>query len=88
MKELEVQEYIQKYINVFKPQWTQQQYLDKIKSSNLNDILQTGFMLNLCLEVLPQLKKENITQIDIYEEYLNIFRKREISILKKNNSNY
>ena len=42
----------------------------------------------MSLEVLPLINKEQITSIDIYEEYVNIFRNREIEILTKDNNNY
>ena len=41
-------------------------------------------MLHMSLEVLPKIEKDEITMLDIYEEYVKIFRNREILILSKN----
>lgn len=38
----------------------------------------------MSLEVLPKIEKDEITMLDIYEEYVKIFRNREILILSKN----
>ena len=38
----------------------------------------------MCMEVLPSIKKDNITQSDIYEEYTKGYIKREVEKLSQN----
>ena len=42
----------------------------------------------MALEVLPQIGNKQITPVDIYEEYVNKFKKREFEKLNEDNGNY
>lgn len=55
--------------------------MNKLKSSKLEEVIKTGYVLYMCMEVLPSIKKDNITQSDIYEEYTKGYIKREVEKL-------
>ena len=57
------------------------EYLEKLNSSTLKEIITTGYVLYMCMEVLPSITHAKITRSDIYEEFIKGFIKREVAKL-------
>ena len=86
---INLKEYVQKYVNLVKDKSTTQKkiqneilgkntftvedYMEKLLSPDLQELIKTGYILFMCMEVLPLLQKSNITKSDIYEEYIKSY---------------
>ena len=61
--------------------YTTKEYLEKIEGSKLKELLNTGFMFYMTMEVLFELKGNSISKQDIYKEYVNKYQDQEIAKL-------
>ncbi|KAF9350341.1 hypothetical protein BGX34_001272, partial [Mortierella sp. NVP85] len=70
----QIQDYIEQYVSIHKPQWQVKDYIDAIDLvPSLKDLVKNPFLMNLSLDVLPHmesgghLSSKHITRVGLYD---------------------